>query len=49
MTVKLYKSVKGPYYRWGLHGKKYYFYSLEQQKNAMEKALKQGQAIHANE
>ena len=43
------KDIKGSYYRFGHHGKKYYYdtTSSKSQKIAYGKALKQNQAIHA--
>lgn len=40
----------GPFFRWGYHGKKYYYILYDQRsKNiAFEKASRQGRAIHAS-
>ena len=42
--------IRGPFYRYGTHGKKYYFKANN--KNSMEsarkKALNQAKAVHAN-
>ena len=36
------------FYQWGKHGKKYYFSNLSSQVKALEKAIKQSRAAHAN-
>jgi len=47
MPVQQGKDRKGKFYRWGGHGKKYYFSSERTRKGAKLKAGKQGQAAHA--
>ena len=48
MPVQQGKDRKGKFYRWGGHGKKYYFSSERTRKGAKTKAGKQGQAAHAH-
>lgn len=44
------RDTQGPYYRWGDHGKKYYYKSGDKisREISREKAKKQGIAIHAS-
>ena len=43
------RDSKGPFYRWGQSGKKYYYTAGNKQsrERARQKALRQGRAIHA--
>jgi len=51
MPVRHGKDSKGPYYKWGSEGTKYYYKidSERSKKIAMGKAAKQGAAIKINE
>ena len=50
MPVHRRRDHKGPYMQWGNHGKKYYYkpHSPRSLKIALGKAIRQGQAAHAN-
>ena len=50
MPVHRGKDKEGTYYQWGDHGKKYYYIARVESMRiyAKQKALTQGQAIHAN-
>ena len=50
MPVKQGKDSKGPYFRWGSSGAKYYFTAgnPDSRKKARDKASKQGKAAHAS-
>jgi len=50
MPVRTGKDINGHYYRWGKHGKKYYFdiKDKKSRQRARQKAIKQGQAAHAS-
>lgn len=48
MPVHESKDRIGMYFQWGHHGKKYYYQTNEGRINAYRKALRQGQAAHAN-
>ncbi len=50
MPVQQGKNSVNSYYRWGDHGKKYYYQANNKKSRelAKEKALKQGRAIHAS-
>jgi len=47
MPVRQGKDKKGKFYRWGGHGKKYYFSSERTRNRAKQQAGKQGQAAYA--
>jgi hypothetical protein len=50
MPIYLKKDIKGDYFRWGNHGKKYYFNNNSKisKKNAYHKAVLQARAAYAN-
>ena len=50
MPVARGKDSKGPFYRWGEHGKKYYYKSgsVQSRNLAQDKAARQGRAIKAH-
>ena len=50
MPIKQGKDVKGYYYRWGNHGKKYYFRRGDERSKLQSyiRAWKQSEAAHAN-
>jgi hypothetical protein len=51
MPVQCGRDSNGPYCRWGLHGKKYYYKSGSKlsRELAQTKAKRQGIAIHASQ
>lgn len=51
MPVERGRDSNGPYYRWGEHGKKYYYEPNNERsrKIAEEKAARQGRAIKASQ
>ena len=51
MPVQRGKDIKGPFYRWGDHGKKYYYVAGNARSRgyAYDKALTQGRAIKASQ
>lgn len=50
MPVERGRDTTGPFYRWGKHGKKYYYRSSDHLSREMARALavKQGQAIQVS-
>ena len=50
MPINRGRDTHGCYYRWGQHGKKYYYQSGDKvsREGAISLAVKQGRAAHAN-